>query len=153
MSAPQDRFHRPDANDMIPAGIIRGMIALALGSLLLVGWARLTDRPLVGVPPESAVVEEREIRLLAERDQPGMTVTDAQGNVLLVLDNGGFLSAVHAGLRHHRARHGLSPDLPVRLVEYADGRLSVQDDLTGFRVDPASFGTDTRAAFARFLTD
>lgn len=153
MSAPQQRFHRPDANDMIPPAIIKGMIALALGALVMVAWARATDRPLVGIPQAAEVVSERTIRLVAERDLPGMLVQDAQGATILDLDNGGFITAVHAALRHNRARHGLTPDLPIRLVEYANGRLTAHDDLTGWSVELGSFGADSRAAFARLLTD
>lgn len=151
MSAPQDRFYRPDANDMIPIGIIRAMIALALGVLALVAWARLTDRPLVGVPPAAPVQQERVIRLLAERDQPGIVVTDEAGAPILTLDNGGFLTAVHAALRHYRGRFGLPADLPIRLVRYANGRLTAHDDLTGWRVELGNFGLDNREAFARLL--
>jgi len=152
MSAPQDRFHRPDANDMIPPAIIKGMFALALGTLLMVAFAVWTDRPRVGLPEAAAVATERTIRLVAERDRPGMIVLDGQGRELLNLDNGGFITAVHAALRHYRARHGLAPDLPVRLVEYANGRLTLHDDLTGWSVELGSFGADSRAAFARLLT-
>lgn len=151
MSAPQERLRHPDTNSMIPPAIIKAMIALALGSLLMVAWARLTDRPLVGVPLAAAVEQERTIRLIGHRDQPGMIVADAAGNPILTLDNGGFITAVHAALRHNRARHGLAPDLPIRLALYANGRLTAHDDLTGWSVELGSFGLDSRAAFARIL--
>lgn len=153
MDAPQNRFRRPDANDMIPPAITRAMMALALVSLALVAWARMSDRPLVGLPQAAAVVQERAIRLIADRG-PGMTVTDATtGTVLFHNENGGFITAVHTALRHNRARHGLATDLPLRLALYENARLTLHDDLTGWSVELGDFGADGRAAFARLLTD
>lgn len=151
---PQTRFHHPDRNDMIPPAITRAMVALALGALVLVAVARFTGQPVVGVPAAAPAVQERTIQLLADRTQPGMTVVDAQtGAVLFQADNGGFLTAVHVALRHNRGRHGLSPDLPVRLVAYEGGRLTLHDDLTGWSVGTGDFGDMNRAAFERLLTD
>lgn len=153
MAAPHTRFRRPDANDMIPPAVTRAMLALALVSLAMVAWARLSDRPLVGMPQAAEVVQEREIRLLADRG-PGMTVLDATtGAVLFQQENGGFITAVHTALRHNRARHDLATDLPLRLALYENGRLTAHDDLTGWSVELGSFGTDGRAAFARLLDD
>jgi putative photosynthetic complex assembly protein len=153
MSAPQTRFRRPDHNDLIPPVLTRAMVALALASLAIVAFARLTDRPLVGVPEPAAVVQERRVQLLADRTVPGMRVLDADtGAVLFQADNGGFLTAVHTGLRHNRGRHGLSPDLPIRLVAYANGRLTAHDDLTGWSVELGAFGDANRAAFERLLS-
>ncbi len=154
MSAPQTRFRRTDHNDIIPPAVTRAMIALALASLALVAVARLTDRPVVGVPQAAEAVQERTIRLIADRAVPGMTVIDeATGRVLYQTDNGGFLTAVHTGLRFNRSRHGLSPDAPIRLVAYANGRLTAHDDLTGWSVELGDFGDLNRAAFARLLQD
>jgi putative photosynthetic complex assembly protein len=154
MSDPQTRFHHPDHNDMIPPAVTRAMVALALGALALVTVARVTGQPVVGLPPAAPAVQERTIQLLADRTQPGMTVVDADtGAVLFQAENGGFLTAVHVALRHNRGRHGLSPDLPVRLVEYENGRLTLHDDLTGWSVGTGDFGDMNRAAFERLLTD
>ena len=151
---PQTRFHRPDHNDMIPPAVTRSMLALALGALVLVGVARLTGQPVVGVPAPAPVVAERTIQLLADRTQPGMTVVDADtGAVLFQAENGGFLTAVHVALRHNRGRHGLSADLPVRLVAYDNGRLTLHDDLTGWSVETGDFGLDNRARFQGLLAD
>jgi putative photosynthetic complex assembly protein len=151
--APHTRFRRPDRNDIIPPAVTRAMLALVLVSLTLVAYARLTDRPLVGQPAPSSVVEAREIRLFADRG-PGMRVTDAAtGAVLFENANGGFITAVHTALRHNRARHDLATDLPVRLASYENGRLVLHDDLTGWAVELADFGSDGRAAFARLLAD
>lgn len=153
MAAPQTRFRRPDHNDLIPPVLTRAMVALALAALALVAYARLTDRPLVGVPQAAEVVQERSIRLIADRG-PGMTVTDAAtGAVLLQAENGGFITAVHTALRHNRGRHDLAADLPVRLVAYANGRLTLHDDLTGWSVEMGSFDNGSRAAFQRLMTD
>lgn len=137
---------------MIPPVVIRAMLALVVVTLALVAFARLTDRPVVGVPAASEVVQAREIRLFGGRTD-GMRVTDAAtGAVIFERENGGFITAVHAALRHNRARHRLSADLPVRLAEYANGRLTLHDDLTGWSVALADFGAGGRAQFAQLLT-
>jgi putative photosynthetic complex assembly protein len=41
--------------------------------------------------------------------------------------------------------------LPVRLVSFANGRLSLEDPETGWSVELYGFGSDNEAAFQRLL--
>jgi putative photosynthetic complex assembly protein len=150
MPQPQPTFRRPDANDMIPPVIIRAMIGLALVSLLLVAWARATDRPLVGVPPSAEAVRERTVTLIGGGAQ-AVTVLDENGAVLADLAHGGFVTVIQNGLQRVRKVHGLPADLPVRIVEYANGRLTIHDDVTGWSVELGAFGADNRAAWERLM--
>ncbi len=150
MSTPETRFHRPDANDMIPRTIVMAMIGLALVSLTMVAWARITDRPIAAMPPAAEVVRERVIVLVGGGAQ-AVTVLNSDRELLADMNHGGFITVIQNGLQRARRVHGLDPELPVRVVEYANGRLTVHDDLTGWRVELGNFGSDNRAAFERLM--
>jgi putative photosynthetic complex assembly protein len=150
MSTPETRFHRPDTNDMIPPVITKAMIGLALVTLLMVAFAKITDRPMAAVPPAADIVRERTVSLIGGGAQ-AVTVLDENGDLLADLSHGGFVTVIQNGLQRQRLVHGVDADLPVRIVEYANGRLTVHDDLTGFRVELRNFGGDNSDAFARLM--
>ncbi|QYK40600.1 MAG: photosynthetic complex assembly protein [Paracoccaceae bacterium] len=136
--------------EMIPRVLLRAMAALVAATLAVVSFAVLTGRDTVGQPAPAAILSERTIALIGGGAQ-AVTVLDADGNVLADLAHGGFVTVVQNGLMTTRRRHGLSPDLPVRLVAYANNRLAIEDPLTGWSVELYAFGGDNRAAFERLL--
>jgi len=146
----QLRLRHEDANDMIPSVLIKAMFALAVISLCLVAWARMTGQPVAAVPPASEPVHERAFALIGGGAQ-AVTVLDADGTLLADMAHGGFITVIQNGLQRERMKHGLSPDLPIRVVEYANGRMAVHDDLTGWSVELGNFGADNRAAFERLM--
>jgi len=153
MTAPaQPPLRHHDTNTLAPPVLIRGLALLVLISLAMVAWARMTDRPVSAVPPPAEIVQERTLRLIGGGAQ-AVTVTDASGAVLAELDHGGFVTVIQNGLQRHRLVHGIAPDLPIRIVAYANGRLTAHDDLTGWSVELGSFGADNRAAFERLMRD
>lgn len=137
---------------VIPPALLMGMIALILAALSLATFARLTDRPLVGVPHAAPVVAERSIVLDGDRSG-SVTVRDPGGAVILADDAplAGFVSAIWRGLDRKRGIHQVAGNPPVTLTEYANGRLSVSDPETGWSAELGSFGDTNRAAFARLL--
>ena len=139
-----------DSNTLAPPFLIRGLAILALCSLAMVAWARWTDRPLSAVPPMADVVRERTV-ILSGGDSQAVTVRNADGTVLIAMEHGGFVTVIQNGLQRARLVAGVQADLPIRLVEYANGRLSAQDPLTGWSVELGSFGADNRAAFERLM--
>ena len=66
-------------------------------------------------------------------------------------DKGGFVAGIHRVLDRVRGQRGLPNDLPVRLVAWEDGRLSLIDDATGWRSELTGFGADNLATFARLM--
>lgn len=150
MSTPETRFHRPDANDMIPPVVIKAMFGLALATLGMVAFASVTGRPITSVPPSAEIVRERTFSLIGGGAQ-AVTVLDENGNLLVEMDHGGFVTVIQNGLQRARSVHGVDPDLPIRIVEYANGRLSAHDDITGYTVELGAFGGDNRAAFERLM--
>ncbi|MGQ0567291.1 MAG: photosynthetic complex assembly protein PuhC [Gemmobacter sp.] len=140
----------PARKEMIPKVLLRGMLALALGSLALVTFGVLTDRPLEGVPAPAAVLSERTISLIGGGAQ-AVTVLDDKGTVIADMAHGGFVTVVQNGLQTARKRHGIDPARPIRLVEYADGRLTMVDPDTGTTFELHAFGADNEAAFRKLL--
>ena len=68
------------------------------------------------------------------------------------LPHGGFITVIQNGLERAREVAGVDQSRPVRIVEYANGRLTVQDDLTGWSAELGAFGSDNRAAFERLMS-
>lgn len=143
--------------EMIPTILVRAMFVLCICVLIIVSYARLTDRPLEALPPsleEAPVVQERMIRLYGEMDGSAR-VMDLDGNVIAVLDEtqGGFIAGVYRVLERRRGAVGLSGSEPIRLVRFSDGRIGLRDDHTDFRAELVGFGADNERAFARLLEE
>lgn len=146
--------HAPRDKEKIPRVLVRGMFLLMLLVLAIVSYARLTDRPLEAKPDEGAISAERVLRI--HSDMTGaVKVLDEVGMVIADLgpDGGGFISGVGRALERERAKVGIPPEEPVRLIRYEDGRLALRDELSGWRVELMGFGRDNAAAFARLLDD
>jgi putative photosynthetic complex assembly protein len=65
--------------------------------------------------------------------------------------HGGFVTVIQNGLETERKKHGVDPMNPVRIVEYQNGRLAVEDPDTGWSVELYAFGSENKAAFERLL--
>lgn len=149
---PRQRPARTE-KEKIPAVLIRAMFGLTLFALVLVTWARLTDQPLSALPDASEpVAVERQI-VIQGSNSGRATVYDTDGNVIREYGplEGGFISGIWRVLRLERGKIDAPLDAPVRLVRYESGRLSLYDDLTGWRAELIGFGADNAAAFARLL--
>ncbi len=144
-------FKRQDKNDMIPIGLVRMMFALPVAALILVGYASLTDRQRVAIPPAAPVEQSWTISLVGH-DAQAVSVYDAEGALLADLEHGGFVTVIQNGLMTMRRRHGLDPTLPIDIVRFENGRLAAIDPLTDYRVELTQFGRDNQAALERLLT-
>lgn len=145
--------HKPRHDrELVPRLMIRAMLALVLTVLALVGYARLTDLPLVATPPRSAVVLERHIFLRGETSGAA-TVLDGNGTLIARLDpeEGGFVAGVARVLDRERAKHGVPLTGPVTILARADGRVSIHDPSTGWGADLMGFGQDNARTFTRLL--
>lgn len=138
--------------EMIPTRLLIAMGALALSALALTTYARVTDRPLVGVPHAAPITDSRELILDGNRFGE-VIVRDAGGIILMDLNasQAGFISVIWRGLDRKRMLAGTDPLAPVNLVAYENGRLSIQDPVTGWSAELASFGALNEAAFAQLL--
>lgn len=146
---PTPAFKNRD-KEMVPRMLVYAMFGLALATLAITSFAVLTDRPLVAQPQASEVVRERWL-ILDGHDAQAVTVLTVDGEVLLDLPHGGFVTVIQNGLAHERRKHGVDPLLPVRIVEYANGRLAAEDPDIGWSVELYAFGGGNKAAFERLL--
>ncbi len=126
---------------------------LAILSLALATFARLTDVGVLRMPP-TPMVEYRDLtfRDLAER---GVDVVDpATGTVLGRIarsEGGGFIQNVLSGMMIDRKRQATPGEAPYRIARHADGRLYLNDPSTGRRQTVDAFGATQTAVFARLL--
>ncbi len=135
---------------MIPPVLLRGMLALVLACLAVVTFAVVTDRAPVGVPKPAAIVAERTIILQGGGAQ-AVTVLDENGKVLMDLAHGGFITVIQNANERARLVKEVDKLLPLRIVKYANGRLTVHDDYTGWSAELGAFGGDNKAAFERLM--
>lgn len=139
--------------EKIPTLLLRGMLTLVICSLLIVAYARFTDRPLEATPPANAPIAAERAIILSGAMNGSAQVLDMNGALIAALsaEEGGFIAGVYRVLVHERKKHDAPIHAPVRLVKFEDGRLALYDDLTGWRAELIGFGRDNYAAFARLL--
>jgi putative photosynthetic complex assembly protein len=143
-------FKRQDHNDLIPPVLVRMMFGIVAITLALVSYASLTGREKVAIPADAPIVQEWSLRLVG-RGAQAVQVRDGDNNLLADLDHGGFVTVIQNGLETMRRRHGIDPTLPIRIVQFENGRLAAIDPLTDYRVELTVFGPDNQAAFERLL--
>lgn len=143
-----DRSH-PE-KDMIPRTLLWAMLGLALSSLALVTLSTVTNRPHVGVPAEAKVVNERAF-VLEGKSAQAVVVRDTDGNVLLDLPHGGFVTVIQSAMARARLTARVEGNPPMKVVRYDNGRLVAEDPATGWSAELYAFGGDNKAAFERLL--
>lgn len=138
--------------EMIPAVLLRAMLALVLASLAMVTFARVTHMPLVANPTGEAVAKSRAI-VLSGDTSGAARVTTPDGTLVADLDagHGGFVAGIYRAVARERLLAGVDPAAPVQLVLFKDGLLALKDDKTGWHVDLIGFGADNTRVFARLL--
>ena len=67
-------------------------------------------------------------------------------------ETNGFLRATMRGLAQQRLRQDADRDIPFRLTEWADGRLTLEDPTTHRTVEMEAFGITNERVFAALLT-
>ncbi len=158
MNDPMTHAHdamRERDREMIPVVLLRAMLFLVLAVLVIVAFARLTDRPLEATrPTDVPVVAERSLQIFGDMSGAAR-VLDTNGTLVANFGphEGGFIAGMSRVLRRERMKVGVAADAPIRLVRFADGHIALFDDFTGFEAQIAGFGADNKAAFARLLED
>ena len=105
--------------------------------------------------PTAPAVASRDLLF---RDQPngGVAVYDARNTAapidIIAPETNGFLRATMRGLARQRIRQDADREVPFRLTEWADGRLTLADPTTGRTVEMEAFGITNETAFADLLT-
>jgi putative photosynthetic complex assembly protein len=148
----QSRPARPsDDKDMIPKPLLVAMLVLVLSTLCVVSFSVLTGREHVGIPQASTILAERTIHMQGGGAQ-AVTILAQDRSPLLDLQHGGFITVIQNGLERARLTARVDQSLPVRIVKYANGRLTVIDDHSGWTAELGAFGSDNKAAFERLMS-
>ncbi len=138
--------------ELVPLFLVRAMFGLMAFSLLLVGYAQLTDVPNSGVLIEAPIVAERTVNLVGTREG-AVTVTDMDGTVLTrsTEDLNGFIGVIWRVFDRERYVKGLQKTAPVRVVRRENGHIAVIDTATNMAVELIGYGSDNVAAFAKLI--
>jgi putative photosynthetic complex assembly protein len=135
-----------------PALIAAGLLILV--TIVLAGAARLTGmgRTQLGTPGDGARV--REIAFATAPADEIRIVDAASGAPIAVYEagKGGFVRGSLRALRYERERRGLTLEsAPYRLVEWRNGRLTLDDPATGYHVELNAFGAGNVEAYRALL--
>lgn len=136
--------------ETVPKALLLGMVALAFSALAITSFAVVTGREPVAQPEAAAVVREKWI-ILEGLSAQAVIVRNTDGSVLMDLPHGGFITVIQSGIFTERRKRGVDQTKPVRIVEYANGRLVAEDPETGWSAELYAFGADNKAAFERLL--
>lgn len=144
----------PEDREKIPRVLLRAIGVLLVVITGMVAYARIMGHEPAAMPPDVPIIQERVVHLFGDMSGAAK-VLDANGTVIVDLgpDEGGFIAGVTRSLNRQRTLAGIDLAAPVRIVKFADGRLGLRDDRTGWRVELIGFGKDNTAAFARLLED
>jgi len=144
----------PVNNRPFPRGTLIAAAALISLALLAATVGRLSGAGAGPSVPAVAALKSRELRF-ADRPDGAVTVYEPgadQSPMVLPSGSNGFVRGVLRGLARDRRSRGIGAEIPFRLTEWADGRLTLEDIATGRRIELGSFGATNREAFARLLT-
>jgi putative photosynthetic complex assembly protein len=135
-----------------PRAPLIGAAVLVGLTIVLAAGVRLSG---VGVAqPTTQAVEVRKLHFLDRKDG-GITVSDAAAGDRIVdivkPETGYFLRATLRGLAQQRKREDEGAGTPFVLTGWNDGRLTLDDPVTGRRVDLEAFGETNEEVFAKLL--
>ncbi|MEL6551058.1 MAG: photosynthetic complex assembly protein PuhC [Pseudomonadota bacterium] len=141
--------------EMIPLVLVRAMFGLAIVSVALVAFARLTDRPLVGQPTQPPIVAERVVYLAPGTHRGTYILTDEAGALLVdsTVYKAGFLGAVGQAIERRRKITRSDTSAPLTLVRRDTGRIDIVDPTSDFSIELHGYGSDNIALFAGLLPE
>jgi putative photosynthetic complex assembly protein len=131
--------------------IIVGTIILL--SIMLAATGRMTGA--ANSKPTAAPVVSRDL-LFRDRPDGSVAIFDVKDDAapisIAAPATNGFLRATMRGLARQRLRQDANREVPFRLTEWADGRLTLADPTTGRTVEMEAFGITNEEVFAHLLT-
>jgi putative photosynthetic complex assembly protein len=133
-------------------------ILLAAGSAMAMSIAIAAAGRISGVDNNKPTAQAVASRALLFRDMPdgSVAVFDASDTAkpidIVAPETNGFLRATMRGLAQQRLRQDANREVPFRLTEWADGRLTLEDPSTNRSVEMEAFGITNETVFADLLT-
>ena len=138
------------SKDHFPHWVLYCAAGIIAFSLISVGLIRIT-----GNGPDQRMTASTVQRSLVFQDQKdgGVRVVDGvTGKTLTVLQGEqGFVRGTLRALTRERYSRGIGSELPFDVIARVDGRVTLVDPSTGYRIDLESFGPSNVAEFSRFL--
>lgn len=139
--------YRPIAFSRPVLAALLTVIAVSLGAAVM-GRMNPTSSA-----PTGSVLALRELRF--EDGADGSVIVRMPGHdapLQVLTGEQGFLRGTIRGLVRTRKAEGLGPEVPFRLIAWADGRLTLEDPATDRKLDLSAFGPMNTTVFGNLLT-
>jgi putative photosynthetic complex assembly protein len=141
------------ADRTVPRGAILGAAALIIFAMVVASAGRLTG--IGAVRADYAKSVQTTSFRFEDRPDGGISVIAPEtGAVVGVVPAGtdGFVRTVLRSLAFDRKRHHAGSEPAFLITKWADGHSTLDDPVTGRRVDLAAFGAANMQTFANLLT-
>jgi len=138
-------------SEPFPTGPLVGAGILVAFAILSAAVVRGTSVP--ATPDTAGATQVRNLHFEDRRDGAVVVLDADLSREIDVVAPGtnGFMRATLRGLARDRKRQGTGPEVPFRLSHWPDGRVTLDDPVTGRRVVLDAFGSVNAQAFARLL--
>ena len=138
--------------EVIPIRLVQAVGALLLVTLLMVGYAKLSNMPLIGTPKEASVVNEITLEFV-KQGNGSVSIYDNKGQEIINSRSGpyGFIVVVYNGFMSERKKKKINTNDPLKLVQYEDGRLTIVDDSSSWDMHLNSFGAMNAEVFKNLM--
>ena len=138
--------------EVIPIRLVQAVGALLLVTLLMVGYAKLSNMPLIGTPKEASVVNEITLEFV-KKGNGSVSIYDNKGQEIINSRSGpyGFIVVVYNGFMSERKKKKINTNDPLKLVQYEDGRLTIVDDSSSWDMHLNSFGAMNAEVFKKLM--
>ena len=138
--------------EVIPIRLVQAVGALLLVTLLMVGYAKLSNMPLIGTPKEASVANEITLEFV-KQGNGSVSIYDNKGQEIINSRSGpyGFIVVVYNGFMSERKKKKINTNDPLKLVQYVDGRLTIVDDSSSWDMHLNSFGAMNAEVFKKLM--
>ena len=138
--------------EVIPIRLIQAVGALLLVTLLMVGYAKLSNMPLIGTPKEASVVNEITLKFI-KQGNGSVSIYNDKGQEIINSRTGpyGFIVVVYNGFMSERKKKKINTNDPLKLVQYDDGRLTILDVSSSWDMHLNSFGAMNAEVFKNLM--
>ena len=138
--------------EVIPIRLVQAVGALLLVTLLMVGYAKLSNMPLIGTPKEASIVNEITLEFV-KQGNGSVSIYDNKGQEIINSRSGpyGFIVVVYNGFMSERKKKKINTNDPLKLVQYDDGRLTILDVSSSWDMHLNSFGAMNAEVFKKLM--
>ena len=138
--------------EVIPIRLVQAVGALLLVTLLMVGYAKFSNMPLIGTPKKASVVNEITLEFV-KQGNGSVSIYDNKGQEIINSRSGpyGFIVVVYNGFMSERKKKKIETNNPLKLIHFEDGRLTIVDDSSSWDMHLNSFGAMNAEVFKKLM--